>query len=123
MKYLFSTGYKIFTALMIVILALGAMPVSPAYAAAVALDPWVNISSSAPNNNNGTINAGNLTVSAGADRIFIVAVCAEFSAANTTTLGVTLGGTALTQIDSTIGTNAQEHCLSGYLLNSQIPAG
>ncbi|MEP7137168.1 MAG: MBG domain-containing protein, partial [Chloroflexota bacterium] len=115
---------QVTTVLTIVMLMLTAMPVTPAFAASAVLDPWVNISSSTPNNNTGTVNAGNLTVSAGTDRVFVVGVCAELDGANTmTALSASLGATALTQIGSTGGINAQEHCYLGYLKNSQIPAG
>ena len=97
---------------------------SSALGAVGALDAWTNISSTAPNNTNGTINAGNLTVSAGTNRLFVVSVCVELAASNSgTTLSASLGGTALTLIDRTLGTFAQEHCYMGYLTNAQIPAG
>lgn len=57
MKYLFSTGYKIFTALMIVVLAFAAMPVSPAYAADTGLQSptacagWTNPANAVSSNN------------------------------------------------------------------------
>jgi hypothetical protein len=106
----------------LVVALLFAVLVNTAFAAAAELSAWVNIYTGSPNNNNGTIAAGNLTVPAGSNRIFIVAVCAELSAPNTSTFGATLGGTALTEIATTGDGNDQEHCWMGYLLNAQIPA-
>ena len=57
MKYLFSTGYKIFTAVMIVVLAFAAMPVTPAYAADTGLQSptacagWTNPANAVSSNN------------------------------------------------------------------------
>jgi hypothetical protein len=116
---------KIASAFIIVMLALSALPVSPAFAASAELSAWTNIHSSSPGNDNGTINAGTLTVPGGANRILVVAVCAELSANNSmTTLSASLGGTPLTLIGSTIANaGAREHCYMGYLNDSQIPAG
>ena len=103
---------------------MGLLPVKPAYAAATELNIWTLAASTGASGNNATINAGSLTVSAGTNRLFVAAVCMELSGGNTmTTLGISLGGTALTPISTTGGTNMTEQCWMGYLLNSQIPAG
>jgi|GEM_PF-1936028 len=117
-------AYKIFSAIILVAFTLGLLPVKPAYAAATELNIWTLAASTGASGNNATINAGSLTVSAGTNRLFVAAVCMELSGGNTmTTLGISLGGTALTPISTTGGTNMTEQCWMGYLLNSQIPAG
>lgn len=58
------------------------------------------------------------------DRMFMVAVAMELSAANTiTSLSATFGGTVMTNITNNNGTNASLHTALFYLLENQIPAG
>ncbi|QQR75565.1 MAG: hypothetical protein IPJ17_08335 [Holophagales bacterium] len=96
---------------------------APAAAQVSILNGWTNISSTAPGNASGTVNAGSLSVSAGTDRIFLAAVCLEVSNSNVTvtTMNVTLGGTALATVGSTSATSAREHCWVGRMTSSQFP--
>ncbi len=96
---------------------------APAAGQVAVLDGWRNISSTAPGNVSGTVNAGSLSVSAGTNRIFLAAVCLEASNSNVTvtTMNVTLGGTALAAIGSTAATSAREHCWVGRMMSSQFP--
>ncbi len=91
------------------------------HAATASLDAWTNIYSGAPANAGGTIN-NTITVTSGAGRLFLTAVCLETAnGATSTGISATLGGTALTQIGR--AGNNREDCWMGYLTDSQIPAG
>ena len=114
---------RIIAAVMIVTLALGAAPVQPAHAAAAQLDAWTPLAFGA-SGNNATINAGNITVSTGTNRLFVGAACLELSNNQTmSSFSMSLDGTPLTQIGNTEFTNATLHCYMGYLLDADIPVG
>ena len=92
-------------------------------AAVAALNSWVNLSQAAPALSTGTYAAGSITATAGTNRVLLVGVAIETSAATTmTSLSASVGGTALTLLKSTAATSGRSHAYVGYLLNSQIPA-
>ena len=96
---------------------------APARAQVAQLNAWTLASSSNPANGNFNVNAGNITVSAGAQRLLVVAAVFETGASGTlTNFNATLGGTALTAVAST-GTTQLEVAKVWYLLDAQIPAG
>ena len=118
MKSLTSIAYKTLTALMVVMLALTALPVMPAYAA-VSTPTWY----SSPNGTTGpvTITPAQLTCAAGANRLLVVMVIAEYNTnPNVMTLTVTKGA-ALTQAVKTTG-NTRTGIWIGYLNDAQITA-
>lgn len=109
---------------MIVLMVLNMFPVNQVYAASAQLNAWMLASSTGASANAATINAGNVTVSAGTNRLFVATVCMELGGPNTVpVIGMSLGGTTLTPIGSTGATTMTEQCYMGYLLDSQIPAG
>ena len=88
------------------------------------LDPWTGLSSTAPGVP--TINTApvNITVSAGANRILLVAAVIETGTAGTlTNFNATLGGEALTPLASTETTSGRETVKVWYLRDAQIPVG
>ena len=92
-------------------------------AAVGALNAWVNLSGSVPALASGTYAAGSITPTAGTNRVLMVAVAVETSAAATmTSLSATVGGVALTSLKTTAGNSRRSHIYVGYLLNASIPA-
>ena len=88
------------------------------------LDPWTGVSSTAPGVT--TINTApvNITVSAGVNRILLVAAVLETGTAGTlTSFNATLGGEALTPLASTETISGRETVKVWYLRDAQIPAG
>jgi hypothetical protein len=90
------------------------------------LDAWLSLSSTAPNavSSTGTT-VGNVSVSAGSNRVLIVAVAMEDASGTSTTptIGVTCGGTLLTPIAFGMSPTGREHAWLGYLKEGQIPSG
>ncbi len=96
----------------------------PAAAQVAQLNAWANVHSSAPANISGTVTSAAFTVSAGTQRILVVAAVMELSAnATMTTLSATYGGVAMTPIGTTAALSGREHAAAWYLLNAQIPGG
>ncbi len=88
------------------------------------LDPWNGFSSTAPGV--ATINTApvNIAVSAGANRILLVAAVLETGTAGTlTNFNATIGGEALTPLASTETISGRETVKVWYLRDAQIPAG
>jgi hypothetical protein len=98
------------------------MTVNAAPTGVAALNNWANLYTGAPANTGGTIAAGNITVTAGTNRLLLVAVAMETGSNATPTVSATLGGTALTQIGMT-ATSGREHMWMGYLKDTQIGSG
>jgi uncharacterized repeat protein (TIGR01451 family) len=103
---------------------------SPARAQVQTLDAWSNpaVIQDAPGTNGGTASVAGQTVSAGTNRILIVAVVMELSASDTLRLfTVSFGTVTMTPLARSSvgngGSTAQEHAGLFYLLDSQIPAG
>ena len=115
--------YPLISKVLILVLIITIWPFSHVNAAASELDTW-SLLSLGTSANTATVNAGNVNVSSGTQRIFITAVCYKLSGANTiTSISASLGASTLTQIGSTGTSNIQEHCYMGYLLDANIPSG
>ncbi len=110
MKSLTSIAYKTLTALMIVMLALTALPVSPAFAAVSTQQAWSQVYRGAafPGTYSYTVNAGT-------NRMLVVGVSSSTTANATQTVTVTYGGQALTQQVGDGTTNARQHTYLFYL--------
>lgn len=109
---------------MIVVLALSILSTNQVHAVSAQLNAWTLAASTGASANAATINAGNVTVSAGTNRLFLAAVCMELGGPNTVpVIAMSLGGTTLTPIGSTGATTMTEQCYMGYLLDSQISTG
>lgn len=108
---------QVTSVLMIVMLLLTVMPVNSAYAA-VSTPTWF----SAANGTTGpvTITPAQLTCAAGANRLLVVMVIAEYNNVEVMTLTVTKG-VALTQAVKTTG-NTRTGIWIGYLNDAQITA-
>jgi uncharacterized repeat protein (TIGR01451 family) len=107
---------------LVAILALGTP--DQAFAQVAPLNPWTTLSTSNPAS--ATINTTpvNITVSAGTNRILLVAAVLETATAGTvSSFNVTLGGEALTPLATTEATSARETVKVWYLRESQIPVG
>jgi hypothetical protein len=86
------------------------------------LDPWTNISATAPANITGTVAAGNVTVSAGTNRLLMVAVTMKIGTAAIPTINATYGGVTLAKIAQT--PSAQKEIVwVGYLPEASIGTG
>jgi len=96
---------------------------TPASAQVAQLNAWPTASTSNPGAGNFSVNAGDITVSAGTQRLLVVAAVFESGAGGTlTNFNATLGGTALTAVAST-DTTQREVAKVWYLLDAQVPAG
>ena len=95
---------------------------APARAQVAQLNAWTLASSTNPGSGSFSVNAGNITVSAGARRLLVVAAVFESGAGGTlTNFNATLGATALSAVAST-DTTQLEVAKVWYLLDAQIPA-
>ncbi|TLM62288.1 MAG: hypothetical protein FDZ69_13150, partial [Deltaproteobacteria bacterium] len=98
----------------------GLLTASGASAAVTALQAWTQRYEAATANP-ATIAAQ--SVSAGSNRLYLVAVGAEYGTATATyTVTATLNGVAVTQLGSTNGTSARQHIWLGYIKEANIPA-
>mgnify|MGYP002364431658 CR=1 FL=1 len=98
---------------------LGGDAVAPA-----ALDTWTNISSTSPGNASGTVTPAAFTVTAGTNRILLVAATAELSTASTlATFSVRYGGVVMRPISTTAASSSLTHAGMWYLRNAEVPAG
>lgn len=86
------------------------------------LNPWANVSATAPNNTTGTITTATVTPSAGSNRLLMVAVTMKIGTAANPTISATYGGVALTQIAKTSNTQ-KEVVWVGYLKEASIGTG
>ena len=104
---------------MIVILALTALPVLPAYAAVGISGQWA-AGAIIDTGAGASPHTGAYTVPAGTDRLLVVAVTMEYTGVTAHNVSVTYGGQALTLITQT--TNQQQTIWVGYLNNAGIVA-
>ncbi|MGK2858389.1 MAG: hypothetical protein ACSLFQ_14410, partial [Thermoanaerobaculia bacterium] len=96
---------------------------NPLLAAVAQLNAWTMQSSTNPDANSFTINAGNITVAAGSQRILVVAAILETPNSGTlTNFNATLGGTPLTAVTNS-ATNGLEIVKVWYLPEASIPGG
>lgn len=96
----------------------------PAMAAVAQLNTWTLASSSNPPGGGFSVNAGNITVTAGSQRLLVVAAVLESNNAGTVSaFNATVGGTSLTALAGTEATPARETAKVWYLLDASIPAG
>ncbi|MCB9110715.1 MAG: sortase [Anaerolineales bacterium] len=110
---------KFFSALLIVMMAIPALPVTPAYAAVGVSGQW-NGTALINNNAATSPNTAAYVVPAGTNRLVIITVNMEFTNATTAAnVSVTYGGTAVHLITQTAGTPQQSSWV-GYLNEADL---
>ena len=109
--------YKVCSAILIVMLALAALPVTPAKAAISQQQVWSTVYA-----NNGAPGTNTYTINPGSNRMLVVAVSSSRSTVGTQTATVTYGGQSLTQAIGDGATSAQQHTWLFYLQEAGIAA-
>ena len=95
-----------------------------AFAQVAQLDPWTALSSTTPNATTINTTPAYITVSAGLNRVLLVAAVVETGTAGTlTSFNATVGGMGLTPLASTETTSGRETVKVWYLRDAQIPSG
>jgi uncharacterized repeat protein (TIGR01451 family) len=108
------------TAFAAVLLAFAA----PARAQVAQLDSWALAISTNPPGGNFNVNAGNITVTAGSQRLLVVAAVLEANDDGTVAnFNASLDGTPLTALAGSDLISGRETAKLWYLLNAQIPGG
>lgn len=96
----------------------------PTWGQVTALNAWTLGGSTAPAGTSFSVTVNNVSVSAGTNRVFVVAAILEAGSAGTVSgFNATLGGTSLTPIATTETTSARMTVKTWYLLNASIPGG
>ena len=109
---------------MVAIVAMALWTPVQALAQVAQLDAWTGVSSTAPASTTINTTPVNITVSAGVNRVLLVAAVLETGTAGTlTNFNATLGGVALTPLASTETTSGRETVKVWYLTDAQVPAG
>ena len=110
--------------LMVAIVAMALWTPVQALAQVAQLDAWTGVSSTAPASTTINTTPVNITVSAGVNRVLLVAAVLETGTAGTlTNFNATLGGVALTPLASTETTSGRETVKVWYMTDAQVPAG